>query len=92
MSRFIGIFALGLLLSGCQSIAEMRAQEDAQDNETCLGYGAKRGSDAYVRCRTDLRHDRRVDFSPVVVAPDPFLFGGFGPGFCRRTPFGVRCY
>lgn len=44
---------LCLLLSGCLREERMAAQS-AKDDQQCLSYGAQRGSDAYVACRTQL--------------------------------------
>jgi hypothetical protein len=66
----------------------------AQDNDTCLSYGAKHGSDAYVRCRTDLQRDRAIESAATQpVFADP-MAGPWraGPMFCHRSAFGVRCF
>ncbi len=85
------LIACSLALASCQTASERRAEQDAEDHLTCNEYGAKRGSDAYVRCRTDLQRNRELRYanrSPV------FVTGGFYPvgGFCRSTYYGVRCY
>ena len=85
-----------LALAGCKSTVEMRAEQDAADAAACQSYGAKPGTDTYVRCRTDLQRNHAIEdaaLTPVVVAP-PLGYGfGFGIGAaCRRTPFGLRCY
>ena len=94
----LGLAALAL--SGCISVEEARAQRDAFDDAECRNFGARPGTDAYVRCRTDLQRNRAIESEarrPVVVTSvwgDPF----FGPSFvsphpyCRPTPFGLRCY
>jgi hypothetical protein len=64
-------------LAACQTRAERQAQLDAQDNDTCLSYGAKHGSDAYVRCRTDLQRNRAIELAATQpVFADPLAPGG----------------
>jgi hypothetical protein len=92
----------GVALAGCMSTEEMRAEQDAHDNAACIAYGAKPGTDGYVKCRTDLDRNRAIASSapPVVVAgPGPYWGPGYGygygfgvGGFCRATVFGPRCY
>ena len=57
-----------LLLAGCKTVAEMRAEED---DAKCQSYGAKPGAPAYVQCRATLEalrtHDPR---NPGLLAPD----------------------
>ena len=63
-------------------------------NDTCLSYGAKHGSDAYVRCRTDLQPNRAIELAatqPVFADPVAGPWGA-GPLFCHRSVFGVRCF
>ena len=81
-------------LAGCQTTAERQAHQDAADNARCLSYGAKRGSDAYVKCRTDLARNRTLDEIATRQQMDE-VFGppGFGgPLFCRPGIWGPRCF
>jgi len=48
-----------LLLAGCMSSEERMAANSAKDDQTCLSYGAKLGTDAYVSCRAQLEGARR---------------------------------
>ncbi len=87
----LSILSISVILSGCQTIAERRAEQDVEDAASCRSFGAKPGSDAYVLCRTDLQRNReirRAYSAPVYVT------GGFYPysGFCRSSNYGVRCY
>lgn len=50
---------LALLLAGCMSSEERLAANNAKDDQQCLSYGAKPGTDAYVNCRTQLESARR---------------------------------
>ncbi len=88
----------GIGLAGCMSTEEMRAEQDAHDNAACIAYGARPGTDSYVKCRTDLDRNHAIAASaPPVVVAGPYMGPGFGYGFgfggyCRPTPFGPRCY
>ena len=55
MSWRAAVLLAALVLGGCQATAETAGK---QDEATCLGYGAKIGSDAYVQCRLALTRDR----------------------------------
>lgn len=48
-----------LLLTGCMGSEERMAEDNAKDDQQCLSYGAKTGSDAYVACRTQLATSRQ---------------------------------
>ncbi len=99
-------FLAALPLAGCVSVEERRAMIEAQDDADCRNYGAKPGTQTYVKCRTDLRQARAQEAearrpvivsSPVVAPFDPFwgpavIAGPIGPRFCRNTPWGIRCY
>jgi hypothetical protein len=55
MMRFAILLAFSTILSACATTSEnIAAQEDA----TCLSYGAKRKSNAYVQCRMMLAEQR----------------------------------
>jgi hypothetical protein len=91
MWKFSLIFLAALALAGCQTVAERQAQERAEDDLFCQEIGAKRGTPAYIKCRTDLVQARAVEAQaarPVVVTTWGWGFGGY----CRSTPWGVRCY
>jgi hypothetical protein len=96
MKKLILLGFLAFALAGCQTVEEARAQRNAVDDADCRSYGAKPGSEAYVRCRTELQRNRAIENEarrPVVVTTgfysDPF----FAPRpYCRPTPFGLRCY
>lgn len=51
---FLLAAATVLLLGGCQTRDERIAAQNARDDQKCLGYGARAGSDAYVTCRSQL--------------------------------------
>jgi hypothetical protein len=53
------IIAILLLLTGCMSSEERMAANNAKDDQACLSYGAKPGTDAYVTCRAQLEGARR---------------------------------
>jgi hypothetical protein len=60
MSRILPLFIL-LTLAGCMSKEERVAKQEAADDQQCLSYGAKQGSDAYVACRTNLATNRATN-------------------------------
>lgn len=71
----LGVF----VLAGCTSPEEQAARDD----ETCRGYGAKRGTSIYVECRmrqVELRQNRAA-----LAASEP--------AYCVRTPYNPGiCY
>lgn len=48
-----GALLMALVLTSCIG-DDMRAAQDAKDDQQCLSTGAEPGSDAYVACRTQL--------------------------------------
>jgi len=92
MRRLAPANALCLLPAACQTTAERQARLDAQDKETCLSYGAKRGSDACVKCGADLQRNRAIDRVANSIAFENI--GGFYPGpfFCRGGFYGAGCF
>ena len=99
MRKLSFLACLTLILAGCQTIEERRAEVDRFDNARCLEFGAKRGTPGYTQCRIELERNRAIESQPrqtVLVGGGPVFGGGVvfgGPrGFCRPTPFGVRCY
>lgn len=60
MNKFMVGLALvsTLALAGCQSAAEMAAEDDA----ICQGYGLEKGSPAYVQCRQFQQNDRTARY------------------------------
>lgn len=68
------------------------------DDKTCLSYGAKPGSDAYIACRTQLEVSHRAPKStpvaPVVVQAAPSAPARFDPPppvTCLRTGNMTTC-
>ena len=53
-----GVALAGTVLSGCLSSDQKQAVQNIQDDRQCLSYGAVRGSDAYVACRSQLTSAR----------------------------------
>ncbi|MGL5114772.1 MAG: hypothetical protein ACRC7C_05555 [Beijerinckiaceae bacterium] len=89
--RKLALLALLLPLAACQTVEERRAMERAEDDLFCREIGAKAGSPTYIKCRTDLVQARATQVAasrPVVVTTWGWGFGGY----CRSTPWGVRCY
>lgn len=55
----IGIaLASTLALAGCQSAAEMAAEDDS----ICQGYGLEKGSPGYIQCREFQQNDRTARY------------------------------
>ena len=55
----IGLALLSALaLAGCQSAAEMAAEDDS----ICQGYGLERGTPAYIQCREFQQNDRTARY------------------------------
>jgi hypothetical protein len=73
--RIILALVLALPLCGCQTdqerMAEFKARNNALDDQKCLGYGARPGTDAYVNCRANLDSARTTADAIVVAAPAP---------------------
>ena len=59
----LGLLAL-LLLTSCMTREERIAAQEAKDDQHCLSYGAQKGSDAYVGCRTQLQAARTMAPTP----------------------------
>ena len=75
----VSLWALlaGLTLSSCMTEAD-RVAQNAQDDRQCLSYGAKKGSDAYVACRSQLASAHTTaeaieDSTPIAPASKPVV-------------------
>ena len=92
--RKLALLAILLPLAACQTIEERQAEIDRADDARCQDYGAKRGTPAYTNCRLEIDRTRAIEAQsrrPVVVGVGPVWGVGVG-GYCRSTPWGVRCY
>jgi hypothetical protein len=92
--RKLILLAFILPLAACQTFEERRAEQDRDDDARCQQYGAKRGTPGYTQCRLDIDRNRAIEAQsrrPVVVGVGPVWGVGIG-GYCRHTPWGVRCY
>jgi hypothetical protein len=67
MKKFAAIGFLALALAGCQTLEEQRAQINAMDDARCRELGARRGTPAYIQCRTDLDRNRAIANQPRTV-------------------------
>jgi hypothetical protein len=56
--RFAALAATALFLAGCQTAAEVRANDEAK----CRSYGFRPGTDAFAECLQRIELDRRADF------------------------------
>lgn len=66
-------------LSGCMSMQEIRAADDAR----CRGYGFRPGSDAFSKCLQSIDLDRSADRRALMYGPGPGVGVGFGYGWRR---------
>ncbi|WP_421580113.1 hypothetical protein [Shinella sp. M31] len=66
--RFAALAATALLLAGCQTAAEMRAN----DENKCRAYGFRPNTDAFAECLQRIDLDRRAEFRAARM--DPFLW------------------
>lgn len=55
--KTIRLMFLVSLLNGCVTAQERLAQIDAARDARCRSFGAQPGSDAYVKCRTDIERN-----------------------------------
>lgn len=89
------VIVAALALGGCKTAAERQAAENREADGFCAGIGAAPGSDAYVRCRLQLREQtsreetaRRnayADAPPFRLQPLQGL-GGRQPVTCTTQP------
>lgn len=59
--RTLLVAATALMLAGCSSLGASPAQIAQADQNKCLGYGFKLGTDAYAQCRQQLDLERQAD-------------------------------
>ena len=81
------ILLVALLLAGCMTHDERIAAENAKDDQKCLSYGARPGTDAYVSCRAQLDGARRTADAIEDAAPS-----GNRSTTCFRNGNTVNCY
>lgn len=68
--KLVLVIVAGLGMAGCQT-AEMKAAEQAANDQTCQSYGAKPGSDIYIQCRLQMdsfNQQRRIARSQQLAA------------------------
>jgi hypothetical protein len=58
LAALAALAAAGLFLTGCQSAAEIRANDETK----CRSYGFRTGTDAFAECLQRIELDRRADF------------------------------
>ncbi|MBO9630676.1 MAG: hypothetical protein J7516_14735 [Shinella sp.] len=66
--RFAALATTALFLAGCQTAAEVRAN----DENKCRAYGFRPNTDAFAECLQRIDLDRRADFRAARM--DPFLW------------------
>ena len=81
--RLLALLLLAEPLVGCQTnqerMAEFKVRNEALDDQTCRGYGAKPGTDIYIQCRMQRQQSRDAAdnaagaavAAPVIVNPVP---------------------
>ena len=95
--RVVLAVVVGLGLAGCQT-PEMKAAEQASNDQTCRSYGAKPGSDTYVQCRLQMdqmNQQRRIARSQQLSAISAQLNAASQPQnvSCTRTlTGGMDCH
>jgi hypothetical protein len=95
--RAVLVVLLGMGLAGCQT-AEMKAAEQAANDQTCQSYGAKPGSDIYIQCRLQmdsLNQQRRIARSQQLAAISAQMNAASQPQnvSCTRTlTGGMDCH
>jgi hypothetical protein len=78
-----------MLLCGCMTREERIAAQNARDDQKCLSYGARPGTDAYVNCRAQLDGARTTAAAIEDAAPLPAP--ARGPVTCMKTGTMVTC-
>lgn len=73
---------MGLALASCMTREERIAAQEAKDDRQCMSYGAQKGSDAYVNCRTGLSAART---NADAIATNS------GPVVCNRVGNSTIC-
>lgn len=76
--RLLALLLLAAPLVGCQTnqerMAEFKARNDALDDQTCRGYGAKPGTDIYIQCRMQRQQSRdAADNAAMISQPQPVI-------------------
>ena len=65
LTRFAALAATALLLAGCQTAAEVRAN----DENKCRAYGFRANTDAFAECLQRIDLDRRAEFRATRMDP-----------------------
>ena len=80
-----------MLLGGCMTREEKLAAQNAKDDQKCLSFGARPGTDAYVNCRAQLDGARTTAAAIEDAAPAPQPVQSRGPVTCMKTGTMVTC-
>jgi hypothetical protein len=85
------LMAIALALSACETLTPQ--EQRARDEQTCGGYGFRRGTDNFANCLMRLDLDRRADYRSFRDSQDDDFFwggptvivgGGYGYGGRRQ--------
>jgi hypothetical protein len=93
---FAVVMLLALALAGCTSPQErarraaiMQAELDQADNQKCTSWGAKPGTDAYIKCRLELTTSRQHAVATVAAAQTQArAIENATPSHCTSTAIG----
>jgi len=94
--RELIVLVVALSLAGCMTREERIAAQNAKDDQKCLGYGARPGTDAYVNCRAQLDAARTnaeaIDDAAITVRSAPQPVPAYNPPPLQPMPIpGPRC-
>lgn len=83
-------------LGGCMTRDQQIAAANARDDQKCLSYGARPGTDAYVTCRAQLDGARTTaqaieDAAPNTPVNPPPVFASDAPKIQPMVIPGPRC-
>lgn len=79
--RLLVLAALAWPLAACQTMTP--EERRAADENTCAGYGFRRGTDAMARCLLDLELDRRAESRAFQARANANMWWG-GPMVVER--------
>jgi hypothetical protein len=90
--RLTGALLLtAILLCGCMTREQQVAEQNARDDQKCMSYGARPGTDAYINCRAQLDGARTTAAAIEEAAPPRPVVQPSGPVTCLKTGTMVTC-
>jgi hypothetical protein len=76
LSRLLLLLGIAGSLGGCVTGADLRAR----DEQRCVGFGFRPGSEAFANCLQNYDLDRSADRRALLYGPGPGIGVGFGYG------------